>query len=198
MTHALIAVVVILAFVLNLLVLQDRSSTALVAVADQPIAGGTVLDLDTIRLVPVDADFAGLDALVGENSLASLEGWVLGGPIAEGTPLRKVDLVEPGPSSGLRSMSLPVPVEHAAGGSIGPGDIVDVIAVADGSASFVATGLEVISVADRSTGSIGATGSYHIVVAVEAEQALRLAAALESGSIELLRSTGAGQIEDAG
>ena len=56
-THVLIAVVVILAFVLNLIVLQDRDAAVLVAIAERPISTGSSLDADSIRLVPIDADF---------------------------------------------------------------------------------------------------------------------------------------------
>jgi Flp pilus assembly protein CpaB len=91
-------------------------------------------------------------------------------------------------------MSLPVPVEHAAGGSLSAGDRVDVISVSDGSAGFIATDLEVISVASGDSASIGSITAHHVTVAVEAEQALRLAEALDSGSIEIVRSTGASDI----
>lgn len=75
-----------------------------------------------------------------------------------------------------------------------PGDRVDVVAVIDGNARFVAVDLEVMSVSDDSGGAIGATSSYHVVVAVESDDALRLAEALEGGSMEIIRSTGAVEI----
>ena len=197
-THVLIAVVVILAFVLNLLVLQDRSATTLVAIADRSIAAGNILELDAVRLVPVDSAFEGLGALLDEDDLARYEGWVVDRSIAEGSPVDASALTAPGPASGARSMSLPVPIEHAAGGSLSAGDRVDVIAVQDGVAGFVAVDLEVIRVAETATGSIGVTGTYHVVVAVEADEALRLAEALEAGSMELIRSTGAAEIATSG
>ncbi|MFZ0015563.1 MAG: hypothetical protein WAL25_15775 [Acidimicrobiia bacterium] len=195
-THVLIAVVVILAFVLNLLVLRDRSSTVLVAMADQPLTTGALLSPESIRLVPIDSGFEGLDELVTEESLAGFEGWVLDRAIAPGGMLDRSSLVEPGEASGLRSMSLPIAEEHAAGGSLISGDRVDVISVAGGAASFVATDLEVTGVASAPAGSIGTTSSYHVVVAVTAEQALDLAAALASDSLELVRATGAAEVVD--
>lgn len=189
-THVLIAVVVILAFVLNLLVLQDRTATTLVAVADQPLTSGSPLDPATLRLVPVDSDFEGLPGLITEDELAGLEGWVLARSVAPGELIETTGVVAPGSSSGLRSMSLAVPVEHAAGGALVPGDRVDVISVVDGSAGYVATDLEVISVPERSSGAIGTVSTYHVVVSVEADQALALAEALDGGSLEIVRSTG--------
>lgn len=190
LTHVLIAVVVILAFVLNLLVLQDRSSTTLVAVASQPLTAGSVFDPSTVRLVPVDSGFEGLPDLLTEEEIDSLEGWVLSRSVGEGGVIDDSALVAPGSSSGLRSMSLPVPVEHAAGGALVAGDRVDVISVDDGAAEFVAVDLEVVSVSQGSSGGIGTVSSHHVLVNVEAADALALAAALDRGSVEIVRSTG--------
>jgi hypothetical protein len=74
------------------------------------------------------------------------------------------------------------------------GDRVDVVSVVDGSARFVASGLEVISVSESSSSAIGSISAYHIVVSVEAQQALDLARALDTGSMEIVRSTGAEDI----
>lgn len=194
-THVLIAIVVILAFVLNLLVLQDRSATTLVVMTERPLVAGSTLELDSVRLVPVDASFAGLGTLIDEEELAAYEGWVLARSVPAEGLLGVDDLAAPESASGLRSMSLPVAVEHAAGGSLTPGDRVDVISVEDGTARFIASSLEVIAVSDVGSGSIGSVTSHHVTVAVEAAEALRLAEALENGSMELVRSTGAAGIE---
>jgi Flp pilus assembly protein CpaB len=196
-THVVIAIVVILAFVLNLLVLQDRSSTTLVAVADRALATGSAMDRSSIRLVPVDADFEGLPGLVTEDDLGSFDDWVLARSVPAGGLLDRAALVRPGSGSGLRSMSLPVPVEHAAGGALVAGDRVDVIAVTDGVAGFIATDLEVISVSDTGSGAIGTISSHHVVVNVGPKQALRLAEALAAGPVEIVRATGADRIEGA-
>ncbi len=196
-THVVIAIVVILAFVLNLLVLQDRSSTTLVAVADRALATGSVVDSSSVRLVPVDSGFEGIESLVTEDDLSVFDGYVLARPVAEGGLLDRPALVRPGSEAGLRSMSLPVPIEHAAGGSLGVGDRVDVVAVFDGTARFVAVDLEVTAVSGSSAGAIGSVSSYHVVVNVDAEDALALAEALAAGPVEILRATGADQIEGA-
>lgn len=197
-THVLIAIVVILAFVLNLLVLQDRGDTTLVAMADEALPAGSTLDSDVLRLVPVDAGFEGLPGLIDESELAGLDGWVLARSIPAGGLLDSSALVEAGSGSGMRAMSLAVPEEHAAGGSLVAGDRVDVIAVVEDEASFIATDLEVVSVASES-GSIGEISEFHIVVNVEPEAALDLATALAAGPIEVIRSTGARPVAgDAG
>ncbi len=195
LTHVLIAVVVILAFVLNLLVLQDRSSTTLVAVAERPLTAGSPLDASTLRLVPVDSGFEGLADLVTEEELAAVDGWLLSRSIAEGGLVNEPNIVAPSSESGLRSMSLPVPIEHASGGALVAGDRVDVISVTDDAALYVATDLEVVSVADAQGGAIGTISSYHVVVSVEADEALALAEALDRGSMEIVRSTGSETID---
>lgn len=195
-SHLLIGAVAVLAVVFNLLALQDRSATALVAVADHPITAGSVFDPGDVRLVPVAADFEGLGTLLTEAELAGYQGWVVERPVPEGGLIDVSILAEPGAPSGLRSMSLPVPVERAAGGSIVAGDRVDVISVVDGTARYVAAGIEVIGVADTDRSALAGMGSYHIVVAVDSEQALRLAEALGASSIEVVRSTGAPPVEE--
>lgn len=196
--HILIAVVVILAFVLNLLVLQDRSATTLIAVADSPLAAGSTVDPTDLRLIPVDSGFEALPDLITEEELARLDDWVLSRAVPAGGLLDWSALVESGSSSGLRSMSLPVPIEHAAGGSLVAGDRIDVIAIVDDSAVFVATDLEVLSVSEASASAIGSISGYHVVVGVEAEQALDLAGAMDAGSIEVVRSTGVEKFGDRG
>jgi Flp pilus assembly protein CpaB len=193
-THILIALVVILAFVLNLLVLQDRSATTLVAVADEQLPAGSTIDPSDLRLVPVDSNFEGVTGLITEDDLNSYEGWVLARAIPPGALVDRSAVVEPGSNSGLRSMSLPVPIEHAAGGTLVAGDRVDVISVTDGAARFVATDLEVVSISDTSSSGIGSISAHYIVVTVGAEQALALAHALDTGSVEIIRSTGAEEI----
>jgi Flp pilus assembly protein CpaB len=159
--------------------------------ADQPLTTGSMLTPENIRLVPIDSGFEGLDELVTEESLAGFDGWVLDRAIPAGGMVDRNSLVEPGEASGLRLMSLPIGEEHAAGGSLISGDRVDVISVDDGTASFVATNLEVTGVASTAAGSIGAMSAYHVVVAVTADLAVDLAAALDSGALEVVRAPGA-------
>lgn len=201
-SHLFIGAVVVLAFVLNLVALQDRSETTLVAVADGPISAGSVFTENLIRLVPVSSSFEGLGSLVSEAQVASFEGWVFDRPVEAGGVVDRSLLIEPAAPSGLRSMSIPISPEHATGGALKVGDRVDVIAVADGVARFVASDVAVVGVASSDSGAFGAIGSYHVVLAVDPAQALALAEAIETGSLELIRATGAspiteGSVEDS-
>lgn len=195
LSHILIAVAAILAFVFNFLALQDRSDTTLVAVATSDLKAGQRISSSDIRFVPVAADFAGIDSLVNQTDWSEVEGWVLTRAIAADGVVEGSSLSEPTGAGNLRSMSIPVPLEHAAGGLLAAGDIVDVVSVDDGNAMFVASGLTVVSVAVADSGGIGGLGPYHIVVSVTVEQALGLSRAIDSGSIEVIRSTGADQVD---
>ena len=190
LTHVLIALAAILAFVLNLLVLADRDGTVLVTVADRSLIAGSTISSADLRLVPIRHDFEGLDSLVTEADIEGVDGWVLQRGVTEGGIVDFAALAAPDQGSGLRSMSVPVAVEHAAGGLLVAGDRVDVVSVGDGSAEYVAIDLEVVSVAELSSGGIGGSAGYHVVVEVTAEEALHLAEAIEAGSVEIIRATG--------
>jgi Flp pilus assembly protein CpaB len=193
-SHVLIGVVAVLAFALNFLALRDRDATVMVAVAAEPLVEGSVFGPGSIRLVPILSDFQGIESLIGDADIGELEDFVFTRSIAEGEVVTIGDLARPGLPSGNRSMSLPVSKEHAAGGSLADGDRVDVISVSDGVAVYVATDIAVIGVAAVDDGSFNSNG-YHVVVAVTAQEALRLAEALDAGSLEVIRSTGAPAIE---
>ena len=197
LSHIAIASAVILAFVLNFLALQSRDATTLVAIADSSIAAGSPLTQDIVRLVPLSADFEGLDHLVGEADLEDLDGWIVGRSVREGELIDRSLVVRPGAGEGLRTMSIPVPVEHAAGATLVIGDRVDVISMLGEEPAFVATDLEVVSIADTMQTGLSGAGPYHVVVGVSPEQALALARAIADGSLEMLRSTGADVFEEA-
>jgi len=189
-SHMLVALAVVLAFVLNILALQDRSASSLVAVAHQPIAAGAVFMPDMVRLTPIDAGFEGLGSMVGEADLTGYAGWIVQRAVAEGGVIEASSLAEPATSSGLRSMSIPIDLSRAAGGTIAVGDRVDVIAVDDGVAAFVVVDIEVVAVAGENAGALRSS-DHHLVVAVDATQALALAEAMAVGNIDVIRSTGA-------
>lgn len=190
LSHVLIALAVILAFVFNFLALQDRSETQLVAVVEQPVVAGSVLTPGDIRFVPIGSNFEGLSGLVTEDAWPGLEGWVVNRSIAAGVPLDIGSLSEPVAGGGLGFMSIPVAIEHAAGGLLQVGDRVDVISILDGGPEFVATGLSIVSLGTTDRSGLGGLDDYHIVVAVTPSQALSLAAAIEAGSLEVIRATG--------
>ena len=197
MSHILIALTAVLAFGLNYLALRGRDATVLVAVAAEAIAEGSELTGDRVRMVPVPADFDALSGLVTDAELGSLEGRVASRSFEEGALLDESALIAGGVEDGLRTMSIPLAVEHAVGGRIVVGDRVDVITVSDGVARYVASDLLVVSHAEPEASSLGSSG-YQVTVAVDAEEALDLAEAMAGDSLELVRSTGASPVDEGG
>jgi Flp pilus assembly protein CpaB len=181
---------VILAFGLNYLALKSRDAQILVGVAAVPISEGSSLTADVVKFVPLAADFEAIGTLLLENELDDVEGRIFARSIPMGGLVDDSALVEAGAEDGHRAMSIPVAIEHAAGARIVVGDRVDVITVVDGVARYVATDLAVYAHADIETGGLS-TGAYHLTVAVDDDQALALAEAIASGSVEIVRSTGA-------
>jgi Flp pilus assembly protein CpaB len=177
---------------------QDRSAMTSIPVAASAIPAGSAVDAADTRLVQVHASDAVLaNGLLGVSQLG--EGWTAAVAVAPGQPIALSELTKPDASGEQGAMSIEVPVDHAAGGSIVPGDLVDVIAAnGSGGAYYVAQGLRVLSVAPSGSGGGvlgGGTGDYFVVVAVGKRTALKISAALgasaSSGTgIEVVRSTG--------
>jgi Flp pilus assembly protein CpaB len=189
-SHLLVGVAVVLAFVLNILALQDRSASVLVAIADEDISTGDVFDPGMVRLAPLTAEFEGLSSLLTEDDLTAHEGWVVRRSIHEGGVVELSALSPPAAGQGQRSMSIPIDITRAAGGTVVAGDRVDVIAVRDGVAAFVIADAEVLAVPIDTDRSLAASEHY-LVVAVDAAEALALAEAMAEGSVDVIRSTGA-------
>lgn len=181
----------VLAFLTNLALVRSDDATVLVAVASVDLAPGTSFDPAAhTSLVPLAADSEMADALVTAGAVADLAGAIVARPVSAGEPLTRTALVAASAPLAARAMSIPVPPDLAAGGGLRPGDRVDVIAAEDGAARYVLTGAEVLAV-PGSGEEVPATSRFHVVVAVDADEALAVAAALDSGTIHVVRSTGA-------
>jgi Flp pilus assembly protein CpaB len=180
--------------------LQGRSALTAVVVASEPVPAGASLGPGNTRLVRVHAgDSALVHGVLSPSSLAA--GWVAAVAVGVGQPITESEVVRPSRTPVLGEMSISVPVQQAAGGRIGAGDLVDVIAATGaGGAYYVAQGLRVLSVAPGSAaGGVlgGLSTGYYVTVAVGKQAALHLAAAMgldsdggTGGQIEIVRSTG--------
>ena len=190
--HILIFSAGVLAFIANLAVLRADASPPLVAVATTDLLPGTAFDSARhAEFVPMQTSDDVLARLVTGQHAESVDGMVVSTRIPEGSPVGIGSLVDVQESAGRRLMSIPIERARAAGGQIETGDTVDVIAVDDGMAKFVAVGLEVVALPTNRSSSFAGTNAYHIVVAVEAGTSLDLASALHGSSLHVVRSTGA-------
>ena len=113
LSHLAIGLAALLAFVFNYLALQNRDATTLVAIADRPIPEGAPFTPALARLVPLPADFEGIDHVIIEEDIAGFDGWIVGRSVAEGELIDRSIIIQPGAGDGLRTMSIPVAVEHA-------------------------------------------------------------------------------------
>lgn len=194
MAHGLMVLSGFLAFVLIAAVLGDRGERIRVAVARGDLAAGTVVRPALLKTTELPADSPLAPTLVTLDRVRSGR-WITSRSVAAGEPMRLSDLARGEASLGLRSMSIPVPRENAAGGALAVGDRIDVIDTVEGVASYVVTDVEVTKVsAPSSSGGItrGAGREFFVVVQVDAAQALAIAEALADGKVNIVRSTGAG------
>jgi len=194
-SHLLMILAAVLAFATNLMVLRGQEETRPAVIATGRIEAGRVLVATDLTVAEVDVDdglFATL--LPGEQS-PGLVGMVAARTIEAGHLLSVDDLRPPAAPSAHRAISIPVEVEHAVGGGLVPGDRIDLIAISERGPEYILAGAEVLEVPSTARGSLtGATG-FFVVVAVDDQQALAVAAAIRSGDIEIARSTGSSPVE---
>jgi len=183
----------LLAMLLVFSVLRERDSTYRAAAAAAEIRAGTTVETTALRMVEVRVPEDVRGRLVDPAALRRFRGWIATRTLQPGELLSGGDLRPPAAPSALRAMSIPVEASHAVGGALAAGDRLDVIQVDEGGqARYVVTGAEVLAVNRPDSGVIGAgASSSSLTVAVDATQALRLAAAIRGQRFEIVRSTGA-------
>ncbi len=161
--------------------------------AKKALPAGTVLD---------HADLVPLDVILDPGTLQhyamtaqNLAGAVLTRPIAEGELIASAWLTEGSEASEGRTMTIPIAPEHAVGGDLRPGDQVDVYATfnagdARARTTLLARAVEVIGVVTADGFAIEDESVVGLTVAVTSETAGRLAFAIRSGELDLVKVTG--------
>ena len=189
--HLLMVVAAVLAFTVNLLVLRSRDDTVPVVAVAAPVAAGEVVNAAHFKMADVDISPEILANLYRWDEVASLTGQVAARALAPGELVGPGALVESAAPSGLRSMSIPLDPARAVGGELVAGDRIDLIRVDEAGASYILEDTAVLAVADPDRGGLGVSGDFHLVIAVTREQALAVAAAVDAGSLQVVKSTGA-------
>jgi Flp pilus assembly protein CpaB len=179
-----------LAFATNLMVLRSHDQTRAVVTASSDLVEGRPVGRTDFRSVEVDVDDDLFARMVPWIDVDALVGLVPARAIAQGDLIRPDDLRSAAAADGLRAMSIPIEPEHAVGGDLVAGDRVDLILVGEEGAGYVLVDAEVLSVSSDDRGALS-VGAFFVVVAVEADLALDVAAAIQDGRIEVIRSTGA-------
>lgn len=177
---------------LRLAALGDDTVAVVVAARDLP-ANHVVTDGD-LTTVRIQASDAVLDPLVAGGRIASLEGRVLLGPVAEGG---LVDRRFVGSAARPeREITIPITPEHALGGALRTGERVDVLAsfgkgTGDARTLTVVTGAEVVATV-REEGFLGHDGKLSaLTLAVPPDDVVFLAFASRNGELDVVRATGA-------
>jgi len=194
-SHLLMVLAAVLAFATNVMVLRSQDETRAVVVAAQSIEAGRTLHAIDFAQAEVDVEDELFLTLTPWEQVGALHGMVAARPIEAGGMVVAADVRSPSAPDSLRAISIPVDVEHAVGGNLVSGDRIDLIAVTEDSAGYVLVGAEVLSVPAPGRGSLTGAGGFYLVVAVDAEQALAVAAALRQGQVEIVRSTGSTMAE---
>jgi Flp pilus assembly protein CpaB len=94
-----------------------------------------------------------------------------------------------------REMTIPVPPEHAVGGALGVGDTVDVYATfapegAEARTTLIARGIEVVGGVEAGGLVLNEEAKIGITVAVSPEEVTRLAFAIRTGELDVVRVVG--------
>ncbi len=192
---AVAVVLGLLAFVVFLAATADRSKKTVVAVAAQPIAIGAVITEAMVTPVEVDSDSSLAESLVPMADIAE-GGVVANRTILAGEPVSRTAIGEGGAAPAQRVMSIPVPIESAAGGDIAVGDQVDVIDTINGVSRYVLVGADVVGRAGTSD-RLGASGGFWVSVTVDEAEAIAVADALSDGKVLVIRSTGVAPVPAA-
>ena len=189
--HVVMVLAAFFALVLNLAVLNANDATVEVSVASSEILQGTLLGPGHLTTVEVAADDLLISRFVLAAEAEGLLGAIAARHIAVGEPIALSDFRDADAEDGLRAISIPLDPGRAVGGELAVGDSVDVVWVSEGIATYIAAGVEILSIPRADSNALGARSGYAPTVAVDASQALQIVAALDSGELHLVRSTGA-------
>ena len=183
-----------LGVLLTLSVVHAADHTRAVFAAAHDLAPGSVLDASAIRLTRVHANAAVNASLFGLEQRASLQGRVVTGSVAAGALLTRDNVRNASDGAAPRIMSFPLPKARAVDGALARGDRVDIIAVdhEQRQAQYVMHDVLVVDVDARGSGALsGASDDVTVTVDVDGASAPRLAAAVDTKVVSLVRTASA-------
>ena len=190
--HIVMIVAGLLAALVNFNLIQQRDATFDVVIAQGDIIPGQTVTADMFESAEIKASEEVLSSLVLFSEVGSVEGMVAVRSLSSGELIATSDLQAPAAEFQKRAMSIPIDPNEAVGGKIAEADLVDIIHTEDGVARYVAVAVSVLAVAEGDDG-FASSNSFYVTVAVDADLALRISSALDSGTVRLVRSTGADQ-----
>jgi Flp pilus assembly protein CpaB len=191
--HVVMLLAGLLGALLTLTLLHASNDTTPMLAAARDIAPGTVIEASVLRTAHIHADAATLATLFGAHDLDAVRGHVAIEAIPAGALVTRGAVRAAGAGEAPRAMSFPIPRSRAVGGALDVGDRVDVLAVqrTSGRSGYVATNVQVLAFSSGEAGPLQGSDDASVTVAVDSAAAARIASALETGSVTLVRATGA-------
>ncbi|MFZ4515230.1 MAG: RcpC/CpaB family pilus assembly protein [Acidimicrobiia bacterium] len=180
----------LLGAVLTLVALRAADTRVAVPVAATDLTAGTRIAATSFTVRNVRIDAALRDKLVRPQDLSALTDAVLLTPISAGAPIPRTALVTGIAGDNRRAVSLPIAPERAVGGRLRAGDRVDVYTSGQRGA-LISNNVEVLEVIKTDKGPLTARDTITIVLAVDSEQANKIAPIVGSQDVVLVQTTGA-------
>jgi Flp pilus assembly protein CpaB len=190
-----------LGVLLTLSALRTAAHTDAVLVAAHDLVPGATLQPGDLGVAQIHADREALAEMFGAAALESLRGDVVTAKVPAGALLTRGSVRSAEANAAARVMSFALPRARAVDGHLTGGDRIDIVAVDHDAAraTYVMKDAEVLAVDTSGGGPLsGASDDVTISLAVDAEDAPRLAAALDANVVTLVRATGAAPIDGAG
>lgn len=174
-------------------VLSEARATTLVWAAARDLPANSTLTSSDLEPVAVKLPSTLLARYA--SAAAEVRGELTTRSLREGELLPALSLAPAGAASGISSISIPVSPEHAVGGSLRPGDRVDVYATFDAAdvrarTTSILRNAEVSDVIEASGLVVGGEASVGIVVSASPGRAAAVAFALRTGEIDVVRTVG--------
>jgi len=191
-TSLVVAIVAGLFAMGGFLVVTSSHTGSQVAVATRDLRAGEAVDAGALRFIDLTAKESVLAAMLRPGDMEAIKGSVATHSITAGSIVSRSDLAQAAAPAQQRAMSIPIDPEHAVGGTLQRGDVVDIVDASGTEALYVVTGAEVLTVGrQEAKGLGGASSKYAVTVAVDERAALRLSGSIERGKMDIVRATGA-------
>ena len=197
--HVVMVLAGALGVLLTLSVLRSADSTQPVLVAAHDLAPGTVISDRTVNVSRVHVEASVLATLFGADQVSALSDHIVTTTVHQGELIARGVVSAVDARTSTRVMSFSIARARAVGGRLSIGDRVDVLAVDhdSGTARYVLTNTQIVAIEGRSGGALsGASDDVTITLVVDRTTAPKLAAAIDSGTVTLVRSTGAPPTDD--
>lgn len=173
--------------------IESSSATTLVWATARDLPQDAILGAGDLK--PVEIRLPGDLAATYIGSNVSVEGKIVTRAVLAGELLHSGWISDTASGGEGRSMTLPVPQEHAVGGALRSGDRVDVYATFDSGdvrarTTLLARDVEILEVVTAAGFALDEEALVGLTVSVTSEEATRLAFAIRTAELDIVKITG--------